>query len=261
MSWWGKLIGGYLGFVLGGPLGALLGAVLGHGFDKGGEAVMQPGAAPGHQQRAQAAFFTATFSVMGHICKADGRVTEDEIEIARRVMGQMALNEAQKKAAINLFTEGKKPGFPLRAVLVQLKRELGPAKNIKRMFVEIQCSAAYADGVMHPEEKRLLYRICEIIGFSHYELDSIAAAIEAEFHHRAGGRPGAPGRMSLDDAYAILGVSPGAGKDEVKRAYRRLMNQHHPDKLIAKGLPEEMIKVATERSQEIREAYDRIMKK
>lgn len=260
MSWWGKIIGGYLGFLLGGPIGALLGAAIGHGFDKksAGDSAFPPGGGY-KQQRAQAAFFTATFSIMGHICKADGRVCENEIEIARRVMQQMALSAPQKKAAMHLFNEGKKRGFPFEDVLLQLKSELGAAKNIKRMFIEIQISAAYADGIMHPDEKKLLVQICNIIGFPRYEFDSIVAAIAAEFHHRGTGGI-KPGGMSLQDARAILGVSKDSTRDEIKRSYRRLMSQHHPDKLIAKGLPEEMVKMATQRSQEIREAYDRLMK-
>ena len=234
MSWWGKIIGGYLGFVLGGPIGALLGAVLGHNLDKSLGGFQSTGPGTGHQQRTQAAFFTATFSVMGHICKADGRVTPDEINTARMVMSQMALLPEQKKAAIALFNEGKKKDFPLEEV-------------------------AYADGLMHPHEKKLLIRICQIIGFSQYEFESIAVAIAAQFHHQTSGKEGKPKKMGLRDAYKILNVSASANDDKVKRAYRRLISQHHPDKLVSKGLPEEMIKLATQRTQEIREAYERIM--
>ena len=152
MSWWGKLIGGYIGFALGGPIGALLGVALGHNLDKD----TSPTHSIGQQNRSQAAFFTVTFSVMGHICKADGRVTPDEISAARMIMAQMALSPAQKDAAIALFNEGKQDDFPLEDVLAQLKSELGLSKNIKRVFVEIQCSAAYADGILHPAVKKLL---------------------------------------------------------------------------------------------------------
>jgi len=234
MSWWGKLIGGYIGFALGGPIGALLGVALGHNFDK------NISAAPpiGQQNLSQAAFFTATFSVMGHICKADGRVTPDEISTARMIMAQMALSPAQKDAAIMLFNEGKKDDFPLEDVLTQLKSELGLAKNIKRIFVEIQCYAAYADGVLHPSE----------IGFSRNEFERILAAIAAESHHKKSGPSGKSRKMKSGDAYAILNVSANANDNEVKRAYRKLMSQHHPDKLVSKGLPEEMMKVATQKT-------------
>ncbi len=255
MSWWGKLIGGYVGFVLGGPIGALLGAALGHNFDKDDT----PAASVGQQNRSQAAFFTATFSVMGHLCKADGRVTPDEISNARVIMSQMSLSPAQTDAAIALFNEGKKDGFPLEDVLRQLKSELGLSKNIKRMFVEIQCYAAYADGILHPAEKIMLTKICQIIGFSEYELASILAAITAEEHHESSGRREKSTAMRLEDAYAILNIKSNADDKEVKRAYRKLMSQHHPDKLVSKGLPEEMMKIATKKTQEIREAYERVM--
>ena len=258
MSWWGKLIGGYVGFALGGPIGALLGVALGHSFDKD---TSSQTSSPfiGQQNRSQAAFFTATFSVMGHICKADGRVTPDEISAARMIMSQMSLSPAQKDAAIALFNEGKKDGFPLEDVLAQLKSELGLSKNIKRVFVEIQCSAAYADGILHPAEKKLLEKICRFIGFSEYELNSILAGIAAEAHYQKSGRGGKSVIMQIEDAYAILNISADANLSEVKRAYRKLMSQHHPDKLVSKGLPEEMMKVATQKTQEIRAAYERIM--
>ena len=255
MSWWGKLIGGYIGFALGGPIGALLGAALGHNFDKD----ISPASSIGQQNLSQAAFFTATFSVMGHICKADGLVTADEISTARMIMAQMALSPAQKDAAIALFNEGKKNAFPLEDVLSQLKSELGLSKNIKRMFVEIQCYAAYADGVLHPSEKKLLEKICQLIGFSRIEFESILAATAAEAHHKKSGPSDKSGKMQLSDAYAILNVSENAHDNEVKRAYRKLMSQHHPDKLVSKGLPEEMMKVATQKTQEIRAAYERII--
>ena len=256
MSWWGKLIGGYVGFALGGPIGALIGASLGHNFDKDA-ASPSSSSFIGRQNRSQAAFFTATFSVMGVVCKADGRVTADEISVAKTIMSQMSLSPAQKEAAIALFNEGKKDDFPLEDVLTQLKSELGSSKNIKRMFVEIQCSAAYADGVLRPSERKLLEQICRFIGFAEYELHSIFAAIEAEVHHQKSSR----GRriMPVADAYAILNVSPETDDSEVKRAYRRLISQHHPDKLTSKGLPEEMMRIATQKTQEIRAAYERIM--
>jgi DnaJ like chaperone protein len=258
MSWWGKLIGGYIGFSLGGPIGALIGAALGHNLDTD-SSTQSSSPFIGQQNRSQAAFFTATFSVMGHMCKADGRVTPDEISAARMVMSQMSLSPAQKEAAIALFNEGKKDGFPLEDVLAQLKSELGLSKNIKRVFIEIQCSAAYADGVLHPAEKKLLEKICHIIGFDEYELNSILAAISAEAHHQKSGRGGQSGRMQLNDAYAILSINADTSDSEVKRAYRKLISQHHPDKLISKGLPDEMMKIATQKTQEIRAAYECVM--
>lgn len=260
MNWWGKIIGGTLGYMLGGPIGALLGAVLGHNLDKGINSFSYNKVGhPDQQQRTQAAFFTAVFSVMGHICKADGIVTPDEINTAKMIMSRMVLTKEQKKAAIELFNAGKQPDFPIEAVLIQLKKEIGLSRNIKRVFLEIQCYAALADGVMHPDEQRLLIKICSLLGFPQYEFESIAASIAAELHHEDRGKTTKSTQMTLKEAYAILDISASTKDKEVKRAYRRLISQHHPDKLVSKGLPEEMIKIANQRTQEIREAYERIM--
>ncbi len=261
MSWWGKLLGGTFGFVLGGPLGALLGAALGHNFDKGLHGLDDMGGFQrGNQQRVQTAFFTASFSVMGAVCKADGQVSTDEIAIAKQVMDQMQLSPEQKKAAIALFNEGKKDDFPLLDVLQQLKKEIGFRSNLQRMFLEIQLYAAYADGVIHPKELKLLEKVCEILRFPQQEFSQLDAAIRAQFHHQGGQRAGQAAGISLQDAYAILNVSGESDDAEVKRAYRRLLSQHHPDKLVSRGLPEEMIKIATDRTHEIRQAYEKIKK-
>ena len=248
MSWW-TFVGAYVGFTLGGPLGALLGGVVAHQISSGSG----QRAIPNKNNRAQTAFFTATFSVMGHICKADGSVTQDEVRTAEQVMSQMSLSQAQRTAAIALFEAGKKDNFPLQEVLEQLRSELGISKNIKRVFLEIQCSAAYADGVLHPAEEKLLYTIAQYINFPEYELKSILAAMAS-----AGNYNNSSKKMRREDACTILNVSPNADAKEIKRAYRKLMSQHHPDKLIAKGLPEEMIACATKKTQEIRAAYDRL---
>lgn len=266
MSWWGKLIGGTFGYLLGGPLGALLGAALGHSVDEGLRNIKLGGyGADGPEvERIQAVFFTATFSVMGHIAKADGRVSPQEIEVARAVMAQMRLDEQQRLAAINLFNEGKADDFPLDEVLQQFRRECHRRSTLLQMFLEIQLQAAYADGAIDAAERTILLRICDALGVDHALFAQLEAMVRAA-RHFAGGGAGAgapprrePTRDTLRDAYAILGVAAAAPDADVKRAYKRLMNQHHPDKLVAKGLPEEMIRMATQKTQEIKQAYDTV---
>ena len=150
MAWWGTLLGGTLGYMFGGPLGALLGAALGRNFDRGiTQTDRHAGFDPGQQERVQAAFFAATFSVMGHIAKADGRVTPDEISASESLMARMQLRPAQKKAAIQLFNEGKKSGFPLVDVLNQFLQECHRRHSLLQMFMEIQIATAMADGNIH----------------------------------------------------------------------------------------------------------------
>jgi len=260
MGWWGKLVGGAFGFMLGGPLGAILGAVLGHNFDRGLDRLRLEHGAGADHERIQTAFFTATFSIMGYVAKSDGRVSEGEIALARQVMAQMRLNEEQRRAAIGLFNQGKQQDFPLEGALDQFRRECHRRRQLLQMFLEIQIYTALADGELDTAERDVLLHISARLGFPREHFERLVAMVRAQQHFAGAGRAaGAPPTQgSLHDAYAVLGVNRTATDAEVKRAYRRLMNQHHPDKLVAKGLPEEMMEIAKEKSQEIRAAYDRI---
>ncbi len=256
MSWLGKVIGGAFGFLMGGPLGAILGASVGHQFDEGLQNIDDgEGLNPGDQHRVQMAFFTATFSVMGHISKADGRVTPDEINLAKRVMDELALSGDMRKTAINLFEQGKAPHFPLEDVLDQFRRECHRRSHLISMFLELQIQAAYADGKLDTAEESVLFIICEQLGISRFEYERIKIQFQAQ-QRFYGRNQQQQASNRLDDAYAVLGVTKSATDAEVKKAYRRLMSQHHPDKLVAKGLPEEMMTIAKEKTQKIRKAYE-----
>jgi len=267
MSWWGKLVGGALGFAMGGPIGAVLGAAVGHQLDRGLEVASQHESlgwqgGGASQERMQTVFFTTVFSVMGHIAKADGHVSESEIQMARNLMHQMQLNSQQQTLAINLFRKGKEPGFPLEDIIEQFHRECGRNRNLKQMFLEILLHAAYADGVMHAAERHIFVHICRQLGYSQTEFSVLEGMVRAQRAFHGGGQRESvrPNQDLLQEAYTALGMKADAGDDEIKRAYRRLMSQHHPDKLVAKGLPEEMIKLANERTAEIKAAYETIRK-
>lgn len=255
MSWWGKIVGGAFGFALGGPLGALLGVALGHNLDRGigSFKVLEGGLDEASHERIQTAFFTATFAVMGHVAKADGTVSAAEIDMAKQVMARMNLNDDQRRLARDLFRQGRDDTFPLDEVLRQFRLECHRRDTLLRIFIEIQISAAYADGHYSAPEHELLGRICQAVGFSAHEFAHLEAMVRAQF---SAAKPTASGQLSLADAYAVLDVSKSASDAEVKKAYRRLMNQHHPDKLVAKGLPEEMMDLAVEKTKEIKRAYD-----
>jgi DnaJ like chaperone protein len=252
MAWWGTLLGGTLGYMFGGPLGALLGAALGRNFDRGIRLTdEQTEYGIGQQERVQAAFFTASFSTMGHVAKADGKVTAAEISSTEAIMARMQLDSRQRRAAIKLFNEGKKEGFPLHDVLMQFRRECHGRRNLVQMFIEIQIAVAMADGQLHAAERKIIFNIGQELGFDH-------AAIEHLFRFTGSSEYPPRHRHSIEDAYEILGVNKAATDAEIKKAYRRLMSQHHPDKLIAKGLPDEMVKIATEKTQKIKAAYEEI---
>lgn len=272
MNWYGKVIGGALGLLMGGPAGAVLGAAVGHQFDRRypAEGLLGLHFGAGDQGRVQTAFYTATFAVMGHVAKADGRVSEAEIAAARTIMSRMDLSEEIRKRAVSLFTEGKQPDFPLAAVLEQFRSECNRRYSLVRVFIEIQLEAALADGALRVEEERLLLEICDRLRFSRFEFHAIRAALEAQLRvagawRQAGGSGYSQQRTgrdepSLADAYAALGVKASSSAAEIKRAYRRMISQHHPDKLVASGLPEEMVKLANEKTRQIRQAYEIICK-
>ncbi len=261
MSWWGKLAGGAFGFMLGGPLGALLGAALGHNFDKGLESLDGDELlGPGEQERVQTAFFTTTFSVLGYLAKADGRVSRAEISFAEQVMRQLSMDAEQRKAAIALFNEGKQADFPLEGVLRQFRRECQGRGTLIQLFLEIQISAVWADGEFSEAEQRVLETIRQHLRVPEAVFEEIRRRIEAVH----GPAAGAGARRTVDHgltpaaAYAILGVDAATPDVEVKKAYRRLLSQHHPDKLVAKGLPEEMMQLAARKTHEIKQAYETI---
>ncbi|KAF0191578.1 MAG: DnaJ-like protein DjlA [Gammaproteobacteria bacterium] len=266
MSWSGKLFGGALGLMLGGPIGGVLGVALGHKLDnRAGKPRFSPHMLFGgnRRERKQGAFFATTFSVMGYLAKVDGRVTAREIELAEKVMARMELNQEMRELAIQLFNEGKQPGFAVDDVLEQFRRMCRRNYMLVWMFIEIQMAAAYADGEPNPAERNLLIHICGRLGVTEHDFARLEQIIRAERHFSGGyqrqaGTRTTPARTSLNDAYALLNVAPEAEIDDIKRSYRRMMNQHHPDKLVAKGLPEEMMKLASHKTHEIKTAYEQI---
>lgn len=274
---WGKLLGGAFGFLIGGPIGAVLGAALGHSFDKGTQAQLSHDSVdddlqPGDAERIKMAFFTATFSVLGYIAKADGHVHPSEIALAEAIMKQMKLDRELRSAAIKLFNQGKQPDFDAEALVLQFRQECQRRTSLYRMFIEIQIQAALADGIMVKEEEQALLKIAAVLGFTEYSFRQLEMLVrysmgmnqhgyDGSGSHRSSQRQAPPpddSSLSVRDAYKALGVKPDDDKATVKRAYRRQMSQHHPDKLVSKGLPDEMIKLATDKTQLIQKAYEQI---
>lgn len=250
MQWFGKAVGGLLG-AFAGPVGSLIGVLIGHQWDQS--------VAGGRGRRSVHAiselFFEVAFEVMGQIAKVDGRVSEDEIRIARRIMQGMRLRDAQVQAAIERFTVGKAAGYELDARLAELASELKGRGDLARAFVQIQLQSAVGAGHVGAEKRQALWRVANALGVTRAELAQIEAIVRGI--GSAGSAQPSPAE-SLAEAYRVLGVSEEASNDEVKTAYRRLMNQHHPDKLVARGLPESMVGVAEQKTHEVRTAYERI---
>lgn len=255
MSWWGKLVGGTFGFMMGGPIGALLGAALGNYFDGGLDSIsMDETLGIGATERVQSVFFTTTFAVMGYVAKSDGQVTRDEIALAEQVMQQMQLSAEQRKLAIRLFDEGKKDGFSVHEILAQFKQESHRRRNLVQMFLEIVIATALADGELNVREQDILESLASDLGWSTDDFQQLLSMVSGQAHF---GEQQTAGEK-LTSAYELLGIDASVNDQALKKAYRRLMNQHHPDKLVAKGLPEEMIDIATQKTQDIKSAYELI---
>ncbi len=261
MGWIGKIAGALLGYAVTRSLiGAIIGLILGHQFDRG-MALERKGsrrrtrAAPSIDR--QRLFFETTFLVMGHLAKADGRVSESEIDAARGVMRRMRLGDHEMRLAIELFNSGKKPEFPVDEQVRRLQKHCGSHPELLRLFLEIQIDFALEKGAITPAERALLARIAAALGLSRLGLAHLEALLRARRGLGSGAaRPGPDN--GLGSAYRVLGVEPTASDREVKTAYRRLMNEHHPDKQIARGLPDSMLELAKERTSEIRAAYEKI---
>lgn len=274
MHIFGKIIGVFFGYLFGGPWGAIFGFILGHRFDA---ALGSQGSAftfsQSDNRERQDAFFKSAFAVMGHVTKAKGQVRQEDIHLATLMMERMNLSAEQRKAAQDAFRQGKQAAFPLDDELEKVKINTGGRFDLLQFFLELQITAAFADGELDPRERHILHRIAGGLGFSSAQLErrlrmhEAAHRFQQNAHFGTGSQHERADNQSfwqqhdknnLADAYSVLGVDDTADAKQVKRAYRKMMNEHHPDKLMAKGLPPEMMTMAKEKSQEIQKAYDLI---
>ncbi len=258
MQIWGKVLGAIFGFMFGGFFGALLGIFLGHTFDTGLNNFDHLGFNQNKTDQVKSEFFKATFSVMGHLARADGVVTQQEINMATKLMDEMQLTQEQRMIAIELFREGKKKTFDLDLALKKLVMVCSWRHDLLQIFIEIQFQAAFADGDIKPQEKEMLIYLCRKLGFRDIDYYRFEASYGGARNNKTYQNQNYGFADSLDKAYKILGVDNTITENGLKKAYRKLMSQHHPDKLIAKGLPSEMLKIATEKTQEIKAAYEQI---
>jgi DnaJ like chaperone protein len=252
MQWFGKALGGIIGLAAAGPIGSLIGVLLGHQVDQ--SVPLFGRTRLGSPQQISQLFFEVAFEVMGQVAKVDGRVSESEIRMARGIMDGLRLTQEQVREAIECFTRGKSPAYALNERLATLARQIGDRGVLAKTFMQIQMQAAIGAGPIGAEKRQLLWRVASSLGVSRAEVAQIEALVRAHFERGTGVNDA----VALEEAYRVLGVASGASDDDVKTAYRRLMNQHHPDKLVARGLPKSMAGVAEQKTQEIRAAYERI---
>lgn len=246
------LIGALLGFLTGGPLGMLIGGGLGWWLGKRLRGGLLVGRGIVEMQRQ---FLDSTFAVMGALCQADGHVSGNERQVLEQLMVRLRLTESARASARESFERGRANDFDLDDELARLSRLTRGQTAVRQVFLQVQLSAIAADGVLHPAEHQMILRIARGLGCSAAEVEQIEAMLRAAQH----GGPGTQeSRSSVDEAYKVLGVSSAATDAEIKRAYRKLMSENHPDKLASRGLPESMREVAEQRTVEIGNAYQRI---
>lgn len=246
MSWFGKIMGGSVGFMLGGPIGALVGATLGHALmdEKVRGQYAEQGRMTGLEQR-QAVFFTATFAMLGKMAKADGRVCESEIEVVRVFMhDKLRLNSAAQHFAIGIFNQAKDDHTPFEEYARQFGQTFADDAQLRLMFFEMLFTVAMADKVLHPAEEQLLRSTPAALGLHGDVYETVRRQFVDDLSHH----------------FAVLGLPNNADSAEVKKAYRKLVSEYHPDKVIAKGLPEDFIKFAEGKFREVNEAYEAIQK-
>jgi len=227
MSVWGKVSGAAAGLFVGGPVGALVGALAGH-------FILDRNQDPG------VTFTIAVVALAGKMAKADGVATEQEFEILRRIFAVPPQEEANVRRVFNLARQDI-AGFEHYAGQIAGLFRDNPAvlEDVLDTLFEI----AKADGVLHPCEAKFLERVAEIFGFAPNEYRRIRASHFAP---------------ELTDPYVILGVSYVADEEEIRQTYRRLVRENHPDSLIARGVPAEFIKLATDKLAAINGAYEKI---
>ncbi|MBI5429926.1 MAG: co-chaperone DjlA [Nitrosomonadales bacterium] len=251
-----KLIGVIAGYYFFGWWGVLFGLMLGSFIDRV-RVYGSGGMNPLQNALRQAVFLETVFISMGKLAKADGHVSEVEIAHVEQFMQKLNMTAQHREQAIKLFKQGADPAFDLYPTYQRFMSVCGHTRQLKDVLLAYLIVMALSDGNFHPAEEALLTQIAGYLG---YGPESFRKMIEMVLNqtHFGGGK--VTTAAAMDDAYKALGVSKDSTDAEIKRAYRKLMSQYHPDKLIGQGMPEDMIAMATEQAKEIQLAYDLIKK-
>ncbi len=259
----GKVVGLLIGLAwFHHPLAILVCLGLGHIWDRSMASMSSPvGIAP-------LSFIAPLFGFAGAIAKSDGRVSQEEIVAAERLMERLQLDASQRAAAVAQFNAGKQPDYANAAAIAQLRAWCGRHRDRALILIDLLLDIVCAEGPLVPAKAQLVRKLCFSLGLDERQLAALAAMKgyayvapedwEAWSRAQRGERAHGPTRAEPGgkDPYAILGVTRGASAGEIKRAYRKLISQHHPDKLG--DVPAELKRRAEERAREINAAYEKI---
>ena len=261
----GKIIGAIIGFRFAGFIGMLFGVIVGHYFDSAFNRSRSGFSRFSSLPVTEHPLFATVFLLAGQLAKADGRISEAEIAGAEKLMAEFGLSGAARDDAIALFKRGAAADFQLDAQLADFLQKTAFQPGLKRILLEYLVAFALADNVLHAAERDILQRVATALGYNSAQFSMLLDMLQAQQHFHQRGystdyTTASPSRDALADAYRALGVNSDASDAEIKKAYRKLMSQHHPDKMMAQGVPADMIKMATEKTQEIQKAYEVIEK-
>lgn len=231
----GKIIGGAAGFAVGGPLGALIGAVAGHAVDR-----LRDSGGGGEDASRQTAFTVAVIVLSAKMAKADGRVTPDEVAAFRQILD---IPEEELRNVGRVFDAARRDARGYEPYAEQVARMFADRPAVLEELLDALFHIAKADRVIHPKEEEFLRQVAGIFGFG-----------DAEFARIRASHIGADSA----DPYAVLGVPPDADDREIRAAWRKLIKENHPDRLIAQGMPQDFIDVATAKMAAINAAYEEI---
>ena len=270
MHYWGTVLGFIFGFMLFKLPGALLGVIIGYYFDKGyAKALADNGGfarllTGRNNLKNRMIFFHTLFSIMGHVAKSSGRVTENDIALASALMDKMGLSGELRQEAQNAYRAGKQSDFPVAETVKEFKHYCFGRRDFLAVYFEIQLQAALANGQLHSNAENILTKIGKTLGFNPSEVATYISQAKAsgqyQYQQKHQQTQQHTHTNQLPQMYQILGIEQSASDQAVKKAYKKLMAQHHPDKLASQGLPEQALTLAKERAQQIQAAYEMIKK-
>lgn len=247
MGWMGKIVGGAIGFAMGGPLGAVAGAIFGHAYDKGAEIEYQHPKRPrlSESEEAQMTFFVAAFSMLAKLVRADGHISTEEIDSIEKIMAHdLKLDFQSRQVAVNIFNAALDSPQTFQDYAEQFYSQFHFKPQLLEFMLDLLFRVSTVHGKLNKSEEDLLIFAAKIFRFSEQQYLNIKSRYV----------------RAVDQSYAVLGCSPGDSDEQIKRSYRKLVREFHPDAIAAKGLPEEFTTFAQEKFRKIQEAYENIKK-
>ena len=256
MPYWGKIVGTLAGLATGRVWMGLVGLILGHQFDRGfaGRFDSFDRKSASSYQLSEG-FVRALFQTVGYLSKSDGRVSEDEIRAARALMHRLGLGPAEIRQAIRWFDAGKARDFPLRDTLQSLRRDHARRADHRSLFIQMIMEVSLSKPALHRIERAIIWQVCQELDIGRVELAQIEAMLRAQRRFRKSPQ-GSADAANVDKAYQVLGVEKSSTNEEIKKAYRRLMNRNHPDKIASSNPDASEMNAAERRTREIKSAYE-----